>query len=52
VLSHIGPSDKKPNGAAMAVLTLYGLDDPAREEVDKRWQDWWSARYPNTEEAS
>ncbi|MEU4393624.1 hypothetical protein [Kribbella sp. NPDC023855] len=52
VLSHIGPSDQKPDGAAMAVLTFYGLDDPAREQIDKRWQDWWSARYPSNEEAS
>jgi len=45
-LSHIVDSDKKPNGAAMAVLTLYGVDDAAREAIDKRWRDWWSPRYP------
>ncbi|GAA1614793.1 hypothetical protein GCM10009789_81130 [Kribbella sancticallisti] len=50
VLSHVGATEKKPNGAAMAVLTLYGVDDAARESIDKRWSDWWSPRYPSTEE--
>ncbi|MGL5809055.1 MAG: SRPBCC family protein [Nocardioides sp.] len=30
---------------AMAVLTTYGLDDPALAELDARWSPWWSARY-------
>lgn len=50
VLSHLTPSEQKPNGAAMAVLTLYDLDDTAREAIDKRWQDWWSPRFPHAEE--
>ncbi|WP_020387055.1 SRPBCC family protein [Kribbella catacumbae] len=52
VLSHIGATEQKPNGAAMAVLTFYGVDDTAREAIDKRWRDWWSPRYPGTEEAT
>ncbi|WBQ03732.1 SRPBCC family protein [Kribbella sp. CA-293567] len=46
VLSYVGPSDQKPTGAAMAVLTLYGVSDADREAIDKRWQDWWAPRYP------
>ncbi len=46
VLSHVGVTEKKPTGAAMAVLTLYGVDDAARESIDKRWTDWWAPRYP------
>lgn len=42
VLSHVPPSEKKPDGASMAVLTLYG----DREPVDQRWKPWWEARYP------
>jgi uncharacterized protein YndB with AHSA1/START domain len=44
VLSHIPPSEKKPDGASMAILTLYG--DVDRETVDERWKAWWDARYP------
>lgn len=46
VLSHIGVTEQKPNGAAMAVLTFYGMDDAAREAVGKSWTAWWSPRYP------
>jgi len=49
VLSHFGTSEKKPTGAAMAVLTLYGVDDAALGSIDKRWSDWWSPRYPSAE---
>ncbi len=47
ILSHLGPNEQKPEGAAMAVLTLYGVDDAARAEIDKRWNDWWPSHYPN-----
>ncbi|NEA31113.1 SRPBCC domain-containing protein [Streptomyces sp. SID13031] len=50
VLSHVGASDKKANGAAMAVLTFYELSDNERAAIGKRWQDWWPQRYPATEE--
>ena len=52
VLSQVAPSEQKPSGAAMAVLTLYDVEDAAREEIDKRWRDWWSARFPSPEAAS
>jgi uncharacterized protein YndB with AHSA1/START domain len=44
VLSHVPPSDKKPDGASMAVLSLYG--DVDRAAIDERWNAWWKARYP------
>ena len=43
VLSHIPPSAAKPEGAAMAILTLYGEVD--RDELDTRWRAWWGERY-------
>lgn len=49
VLSYIGVSEQKPDGAAMAVLTLYGFGDDERSATDQRWQEWWSARYPSPE---
>ncbi|MFF1821576.1 hypothetical protein ACFVWG_30015 [Kribbella sp. NPDC058245] len=44
VLSHLPPGDRKPEGATMAVLSLYG--DTDRDEVDAHWRTWWSERYP------
>ncbi|WP_405056381.1 hypothetical protein OG474_27020 [Kribbella sp. NBC_01505] len=44
VLSHIPPGEAKPEGATMAILSLYG--DVDRDEVDARWRAWWSERYP------
>ncbi|WP_433166794.1 SRPBCC family protein [Kribbella sp. CA-247076] len=44
VLSHIPPSEQKPDGASMAILTLYR--DVARDPIDERWKTWWEARYP------
>jgi uncharacterized protein YndB with AHSA1/START domain len=49
VLSYIGPTEAKPAGSAMAVLTLYDVSDNAREALGKRWQDWWSTRYPSSD---
>ena len=45
VLSHIPPGDQKPDGATMAVLSLYG--DTDRTELDARWRAWWEPRYPD-----
>ena len=44
VLSHIPPGDGKPDGATMAILSLYG--DVDRDAVDARWRAWWSERWP------
>jgi hypothetical protein len=48
VLSHLPPSAQKPDGASMAILSVYG--DVDREELHARWQTWWYARYPNQPE--
>lgn len=52
VVSHLPVSEQKPRGAAMAILTLYGVDDATREGIDKRWQEWWTKRYPADEPAT
>ena len=44
VLSHIPPGEAKPDGATMAILTLYG--DADRDAIDARWKAWWQPRYP------
>ncbi|ONI75592.1 hypothetical protein BWI15_07045 [Kribbella sp. ALI-6-A] len=49
VLSHVGPNEQKPAGAAMAVLTLYGVDDATRDTIDERWKPWWTAHYSTSE---
>ncbi|WP_327640882.1 SRPBCC domain-containing protein [Kribbella sp. NBC_00482] len=46
VLSHIPPGGSKPNGAAMAILSLYG--DIDRDAIDHRWKAWWESRYDSS----
>jgi len=46
VVSHLEPSDAKPDGAAMAVLSLYGGDDQTYDAVEGRWQAWWAEHHP------
>lgn len=47
VVSGIAPSEDKPEGAAMAVLSTYGLDDARRAEIRERWSAWWAERFPS-----
>jgi hypothetical protein len=44
VLSHLPPSEAKPDGASMAILSVYG--DTDLDDLDTRWRAWWEARYP------
>lgn len=46
VVSGTGPTDDKPEGAAMAILSTYGLDDTARAAISERWAPWWTERFP------
>lgn len=46
VVGSVGPTDAKPHGTAMAVLSTYGLDDDQLADLIERWQKWWSLRYP------
>jgi hypothetical protein len=49
VVSSVGPTEDKPEGAAMAVLSTYGLDDARRAEIKERWSPWWAERFPSDE---
>ncbi|MFD9007092.1 SRPBCC domain-containing protein [Streptomyces sp. NPDC059582] len=49
IVSSADPSPSKPNGAAMAVLSTYGLDDAQLAELDSRWRPWWTERFPGGE---
>lgn len=46
VVTDMGVSPKRPHGAGSVLLTTYGLDDAAFGALERRWQDWWAARYP------
>lgn len=46
VVAYTEPTDEKPAGTAMAVLSTYGLDEAAYAELNDRWSAWWSPRYP------
>ena len=46
VVTDMGVSPKRPHGGGSVLLTTYGLDDAAFAELERRWQDWWAARYP------
>lgn len=46
VVSGTGPTDDKPEGAAMAILSTYGLDDARLAELSERWSSWWASRFP------
>lgn len=46
VIAYTAPTDEKPAGTAMAVLSTYGLDEAAYAELNDRWAAWWGGRYP------
>lgn len=48
IVAYTEPSEAKPEGSAMAVLSTYGLDDAAFEDLDARWRAWWTQRYPSS----
>jgi hypothetical protein len=41
----VAARDSAP-GRGMAIVTTYGLDDAAFEQVRARWRAWWEAAYP------
>jgi len=49
VVSSAEPSPRKTNGAAMAILTTYGLHDSGLAELEARWRSWWTERFPGGE---
>ena len=50
IVSGIAPSADKPDGAAMAVLSTYGLDDARLAELKARGTPWWTERFPSVDE--
>ncbi len=40
-----GPTETKPEGMAMLVLSTYGLDDSTVDSLTARWREWWTPRY-------
>lgn len=50
VVSSVGPTGDRPDGAAMAVLSTYGLDDARLAQLKERWTPWWTQRFPSEEE--
>jgi len=44
VASH-APTEDKPDGAVMAILSTYGLTDDQLAELTDRWRAWWTERY-------
>ena len=46
VVTDMGASPKRPHGGGSVLLTTYGLDDADFADLERRWTEWWSARYP------
>ncbi|MGS2647988.1 SRPBCC family protein [Streptosporangium sp. G12] len=46
VAAETPPSPTNPGGAAMMVLTTYGLDDAAFADLESRWTAWWGRNFP------
>ena len=46
VVTDKGPSPERPHGGGSALLTTYGLTDIEFAALERRWSDWWNARYP------
>jgi uncharacterized protein YndB with AHSA1/START domain len=46
VVTDMGVSNKRPHGAGSILATTYGLNDARFAQLEQRWKDWWSARYP------
>jgi uncharacterized protein YndB with AHSA1/START domain len=46
IVAYTPESDAKPRGAAMAILSTYGLDDATYDGLSARWTTWWAQRYP------
>jgi hypothetical protein len=39
------PTEAKPEGVAMAILSTYGLSDAELADLTTRWREWWTERY-------
>jgi uncharacterized protein YndB with AHSA1/START domain len=45
VIASCAPTEAKPDGVAMAILSTYGLTDDQLADLTTRWRDWWAERY-------
>jgi uncharacterized protein YndB with AHSA1/START domain len=45
VVACCGPTEAKPEGVAMVILSTYGLDDDRIADLTNRWRAWWIERY-------
>jgi uncharacterized protein YndB with AHSA1/START domain len=45
VVASCAPTEAKPDGVAMAILSTYGLTDDQLADLTKRWRTWWTERY-------
>lgn len=45
VVASCAPTEAKPDGVAMAILSTYGLTDDQLADLTKRWRVWWTERY-------
>jgi hypothetical protein len=45
VVASSAPTETKPEGAAMVILSTYGLGDDELTELTDRWRAWWTARF-------
>lgn len=45
VVASCPPTEAKPDGVAMAILSTYGLTDDQLADLTTRWQAWWAERY-------
>jgi uncharacterized protein YndB with AHSA1/START domain len=47
VVASCGPTEAKPDGVAMAILSTYGRTDDQLAELTARWRAWWTERFPD-----
>jgi len=45
VVASCAPTEAKPDGVAMAVLSTYGLTEDQLADLTTRWRIWWTERY-------
>lgn len=45
VVGYSGPTEAKPDGVAMAILSTYDLTDDQLADLTTRWQKWWAERF-------
>jgi hypothetical protein len=52
IIGDQSPATRPPHGGGWVLITTYGLDDTAFGELERRWADWWQARYQRGDDAA